>query len=133
MVKAADRLLDDTTGAISAACGAVDSVTEGIFEAHNLGKPGERSFQERVNLSMQTLGVIHRLQTELEQLGWDKTKAKEFCQNLKGSISQAAKVMESLRSQMGDVHGSKPTIETLVFDSVRWALIICSLLRTPSK
>ncbi len=130
LAKAADRLSTDPTGAISAACGAVDTVTADVFETHKLGKPGERSFQERVNLSMQTLGVLGRLQRELEELGWDANRAREFCHNLKGSISQAAKVMETLRSQMGDVHGSKPTLEALAFDSIRWAMILCSLLKS---
>ncbi len=46
-----------------------------------------------------------------------------------GQINQAADVMQTLRGQMGDVHGTRPTIESVVYNSVKWAVIICSLLR----
>jgi hypothetical protein len=38
----------------------------------------------------------------------------------------------TVRSDMGDVHGSKPGLLTLVFDSVKWATVICSLLKDDS-
>jgi len=128
LAKAADRIPDDPTGAVSAACGAVDSATNKVFQDLGLGNPGEASFQEKVNRSLQAVGVFGKLQGELEELGWDPAKAREFCKSLQGALSQAAKVMESLRSQMGDVHGSKPVLTTLVYDSLKWATIICSLL-----
>jgi len=54
---------------------------------------------------------------------------------LLGSLNQAAYVMQTLRSKMGDVHGTKPVLEPLVFDSLKWASLIVRLLRnnTPSN
>jgi hypothetical protein len=37
--------------------------------------------------------------------------------------------MQSLRSRMSDAHGSKPALEAVVFDSLKWATIIASQLR----
>ena len=47
----------------------------------------------------------------------------------KGAVSQAAYVMQGIRSGMGDVHGSKPALNTVAFDSIKWAMIISSLLK----
>ena len=129
LAKAADRIWSDPTGAISAACGAVDSVTAEIYEHHALGHPGEAGFQERVTKSLKAVGSLDSLKDKLLAMGWTPEKANTFHKNLNGAINQAANVMQTLRSEMGDVHGSKPTLGILAFDSVRWAMIICSLLQ----
>ena len=129
LVKAADRVWSDPTGAISAACGAVDSVTAEIYEDHALGDVRNVSFQKRVGTSLRETGSLDRLKEDLMSMGWATKKAERLCQNLKKVINQAAYVMQALRTEMGDVHGSKPTLGILVFDSVRWAMSICSLLQ----
>ena len=133
LLKAAERLSDDCSGAISAACGAVDSVCEKIYERHNLGDIGRASFQERVNRSLVAVSALENLYSELLRLGWDGREAFIFRQNLKGAISHAAYVMQTLRSKMGDVHGTKPYIDMLAFDSIKWAMIISSLLRESER
>lgn len=45
LVKAASRLRDDPTGAISAACGAVDSVTVQIYQKYKLGNSVKLPFK----------------------------------------------------------------------------------------
>lgn len=45
-------------------------------------------------------------------------------------ISQGAYVMQSLRSRMGDVHGTKPILKPLVFDFLKWAEL---MLRASKK
>jgi hypothetical protein len=128
LIKAATRLRDgDLSGAISAACAAIDSVTGKIYSEKELGDIGNASFQERVNKSLRAIDVSNRLNIELTELGWEPNEITQFIKNLEGSINQSAYVMQKLRSKMGDVHGSKPTVKPLVFDSIKWALIIIRL------
>ena len=75
------------------------------------------------------LRAFRTLETELIEIGWDDSQAQRLVQNLKGSLNQAAFVMQTLRSRMSDAHGSKPTIEAVVFDSLKWSMIITSLLK----
>jgi hypothetical protein len=131
LLKAAKRFSYDPSGAVGAACGAVDGLTESIYSIHSLGNPGEHSFQQRVKLSIKALKVMDEMQEELITLGWDQSKAKEFVKNLEGSLSQTAKVLESLRSHMGDAHGTKPVVEAMVLNSIRWASVLCSFLAKP--
>ena len=81
------------------------------------------------NKALVAVKALENLDAELRQLGWQKKETDIFCKNLKGAISQAANVMQSLRSKMGDVHGSKPSLAMLTFNSIKWAMIISSLLR----
>lgn len=127
--KAGERLPSDLSGAITSACGAVNSVCDEIYSKYNLGKIEHTSFQKKVNKSLQAVNALERLEGELVDLGWEANKAKILCENLKGAVSQAAYVMQGIRSGMGDAHGSKPALNTLAFDSIKWAMIISSLLR----
>jgi hypothetical protein len=129
LVKAATRLRDgDLSGSVTAACAAVDAVTSEIYRSNGLGDHGKASFQERVCQSLKALNTIGSVQQQLEVLGWNENDAKMFADNLRGSLNQAAYVMQSLRSKMGDVHGTKPILKPLVFDSIRWAELIVRLL-----
>jgi len=131
LLKAAQRFRDgDLSGAITAACGAVDSACARVYAAHPpLGHSGDASFQEKVSKSLEAHGTLTVLETELSELGWPPEGVRRFRENLKGSLNQAAYIMQTLRSRMGDVHGSKPTLEALVFDSIKWATIIVSMLK----
>jgi hypothetical protein len=40
--------------------------------------------------------------------------------------------MQTLRAQMGDVHGSKPILKPLVFDVVKWAELFVRTLTARS-
>lgn len=129
LLKAAERFRDgDLSGAVSAACGAVDSVTAVIYALENLGDPGKASFQERVLKSLSARGTLAEVRSELVALGWTDADASRLEQNLKGSMNQAAFVMQTLRARMGDVHGTKPILRPLVFDTVKWATVILRLL-----
>lgn len=132
LVKAATRLRDgDLSGAISAACGAVDSVTGKVYRDKSLGDPGPAAFQERVSRSLDATGTVSAIEAELVSIGWETGKSKQFAQNVRGSLNQAANVMQTLRSSMGDVHGTKPALKALVFDSLQWAKLIVGLLQKP--
>jgi hypothetical protein len=128
-VKAAQRLRDgDLTGAISAACGAVDSATVRIYELQGLGDPGLASFQERCKRAVEVTGVIPRLESQLRSLGWPDSEIVPFKRNFAGGLNHGAYVMQTLRSKMGDVHGSKPILKPLVFDCLKWAELMLSSL-----
>jgi hypothetical protein len=122
LVKAAQRFRDgDLGGAISAACGAVDAVTSSIYAMCSLGDPAKTSFQERCNRALDARQVLSDMESQLRSLGWDEATLKPFSQNFKGALNQGAYVMQTLRSKMGDVHGTKPILKPLVFDALKWA------------
>lgn len=133
LLKAAQRLRDgDLGGAISAACGAVDAATSKIYEERSLGDPTKASFQERCKRAALAKGVMIELDRQLTALGWPQTEVSPFRKNLEGALNQGAYVMQTLRSHMGDVHGTKPILRSLVFDCLRWAeLIVGSLVERP--
>lgn len=129
--KAASRLRDgDLSGALSAACGALDSVTSDIYSRHGLGDAGKASFQERIRKSLDALQVKDRLIGELANIGWVETDYKPLSANLDGSLNQAAYIMQKLRADMGDVHGTKPVIAALVYDSIKWSSLLLRMLAT---
>ncbi len=127
--KAAERFQNDPSGAITSACGAVETLCKEIYGKYSLGAVESASFQEKVNNSLSAVKALERLKDELVQLGWSEEKANILSKNLKGTVSQAAYVMQAIRSDMGDVHGSKPALDILAFDSIKWSMIISSLLR----
>jgi len=115
-------------GALSAACGAVDSITNKIYQGNNLGNAGVASFQERCKVALNTVGVFSAISNELKDIDWKDSGVIPFNKNFEGALNQASYVMQSLRANMSDVHGTKPVIKPLVFDSIKWAQIIIRLL-----
>ena len=106
LVKAIEWFRDgDLSGAVSSACAAIDTVTLGIYKEKSLGDFAKSSFQEKCKKSIQALGIMDKIKKELTELGWNQIDI--FVNNLEGSLNQAAYVMQSLRSKMGDVHGTK--------------------------
>ncbi len=131
MIKAVQRLRDgDLSGALSAACGAVDAKTSAVYESLGLGDPGKASFQEKCKRALEAKEVFEKLEQELRSLGWEDSDIRRFKNNFEGSLNQAAYVMQTLRSRMGDVHGTKPVLKPLVFDSLKWAELIVRALQT---
>ncbi|CAM3344143.1 hypothetical protein [Paracidovorax anthurii] len=130
LLKAAQRLRDgDLGGAISAACGAVDAATSKVYDELGLGDPTKASFQERCRKAVLAKGVLIELDRQLDELGWIQSDLVPFKKNLEGALNQGAYVMQMLRSHMGDVHGTKPILRSLVFDCLRWAeLLVGSLV-----
>jgi len=129
LVKSAKRFRDgDLSGSLSAACGAVDSVTTKIYHDKGLGDAAKASFQERCKVALNNVGVFSAISDELKDLEWKDSGVIPFNKNLEGSLNQAAYVMQSLRANMSDVHGTKPVMKPLVFDSIKWAQIIVRLL-----
>ena len=128
--KAKARLRDgDLSGAIGSACAAVDAATMEVFKRNNLGDPTDASFQERVTRCLRASGTIPTLERDLSTIGWPPEDAKRLRENLVGSMNQAAYVMQTLRSKMGDAHGTQAVLEPLVYDSLKWAALIVRLLK----
>jgi len=131
ILKSASRLRDgDLSGSLSASCGALDSVTSSIYQEFKLGDPNKASFQERIKRSIDAINARVQLVSELEAIGWAESDYKPLSSNLDGSLNQAAYVMQKLRSDMGDVHGTKPVISALVFDSIKWSLLLLRIMAT---
>jgi len=129
LVKAAQRFRDgDLGGAISAACGAVDMAVSDVYSAYGLQQDARRpSFQEGCNRAIAT---VFRLEPALLELGWDDKEATMLAKNFKDSLNNGAFVMQTLRSKMGDVHGTKPIMKPLVFDVLKWAELMVRTLST---
>jgi hypothetical protein len=80
--QAFSRLLDDDeNGAITSACGAVDTATIAAYENRGLGQP-PNSFQAKVNTVMNNLGVYAEIEQDLESIKW----ASAICGLLEGKI-----------------------------------------------
>ena len=134
ILKSAGRLRDgDLSGSLSASCGALDSVTYSIYKEFSLGDPNKASFQERIVKSIKAIKVKDRLISELQDIGWNVSDYKPLSSNLDGSLNQAAFIMQKLRSDMGDVHGSKPVVSALVYDSIKWSFLLLRILVTRSR
>jgi len=129
LVKAAVRFRDgDLSGSILSACSAVDSVLERIYAEKSLGDVKDSAFQERCKKALDATGVYRLIDKQLSDINWKEGSLKIFSNNLQGSLNQAANVMQSLRNDMSDAHGTKPVLRSLAFDSIKWAQIIVRLL-----
>ncbi len=68
--RAMSRLIEgDYSGAITSACGAVDLVTQAIYENQDLGNPGRASFQTKVNTAFKRLRVFENMEEEFVDKG----------------------------------------------------------------
>ena len=129
LIKSARRFRDgDLSGAISAACAAVDSVTIHIYIKCSLGDPGKASFQERCKVAIRETGVFDEIESQLSDIDWVDSGTIPFNKNFEGALNQGAYVMQTLRANMSDVHGTKPVLKPLVFDSIKWAEILVRVL-----
>jgi hypothetical protein len=127
LAKAISRLAgNDESGAITAACGAVDATTTALFEKHNLGDPGV-SFQAKVNTVIDRLGIIAKLENELREVGVRPDDARRIAQEVHEATKHAAEALQVIRRTVGDVHGTKPTYTRIVYDTIKWASAICAL------
>lgn len=129
LIKAATRYRDgDLSGSISAACGAVDGLTIKIYQTYDIGDAAKASFQERCKVSLKKVGVFDAINNELRDIDWKEAGLVPFQKNFEGALNQAAFIMQTLRANMADVHGTKPVFKPLVFDSIKWAQILVRLL-----
>lgn len=129
LARATARLVEgDESGAITAACGAVDLATQALYLKHNLGNPGQASFQTKVNTALKVLGTFERLSAEYLAIGVGPKDADELIEHLRAATNHAAQALQILRRTMGDVHGSRPALRSTAYDAIKWASAICGLL-----
>jgi len=128
LARATARLVDgDESGAITAACGAVDLVTQNIYQRDNLGDPGTTSFQAKVNTALDRLNVFDDMKEKYIELGMSEADAISITDNIKSATNNAAQALQVLRRTMGDVHGSRPALRQTAYDAIKWASAICGL------
>jgi hypothetical protein len=128
LAKAMKRLVDgDETGAITAACGAVDTLMQQLYVKFGFGDPAHVAFAAKVNTVAQRLRVFEEIHDELVALGMDAAHAHSIVDNLRKTINHAAQMLQTLRSSVGDVHGSKPASRRVAYDAIKWASAICGL------
>ena len=128
--RAMSRLIDgDYSGAITSACGAVELVTLAIYMNHNLGNPGNTSFQAKVNTAFKRLDVFEEMSDEFVSIGMDPEKASAVVEQMKKASNHAAHALQVLRHAMGDAHGSKPALRQTAYDAVKWSSAICGLFQ----
>lgn len=129
LARAMSRLLDgDYSGAITSACGAVDSVTQDIYKTHDLGDPGKSSFQTKVNTALQRQKVFENMTREFEQIGMKQNDVNELICEMRKASNHAAQALQILRRTMGDTHGSKPALRQTAYDAIKWSSALCGIL-----
>lgn len=126
--KAMKRLADnDESGAITTACGAVDSLMQDIYGRLGLGDPGRTAFAAKVATAVKRLAVFEGLKREFVELGMSDANSDKIVSEWRASVLHAAEMLQTLRSKMGDVHGTKPALRRAAYDAVKWSAAICSL------
>lgn len=129
LARATARLVDgDYSGAITSACGAVDLLTQQIYEKYALGDPGKVSFQAKVNTTLKQLHVFEEMEQELKDLGMKQTDASSIVDELREATNHSAQALQVLRRAMGDTHGSKPALRNTAYDAIKCSSAICGLL-----
>jgi hypothetical protein len=127
LARATNRLVSgDLSGAITAACGAVDLATQGIYETLNLGDPGAVSFSAKVNTALDRLKVFDEIKREYLTLGISEADASDIVENTRRATNHMAQALQTLRKRMGDVHGSRPAVLATAYNAVKWASAICA-------
>jgi hypothetical protein len=128
LAKAMKRLVDgDETGAITAACGAVDTLMQQLYAAHGLGDPANVAFAAKVNTAAQRIRIFEDMTDELTSLGIKCADADGIVTDMRKGTNYAAQMLQTLRRTMGDVHGSKPALQRAAYDAIKWASAICGL------
>jgi hypothetical protein len=122
---ALDRLIGgDLDGALSAACGTVETAISAVANP-----APDDSFQQKAKAAIEAAGRLAALPDQLVALGWKSERAGMFCHNMRGTLNQAAMVLQILRSDMGDVHGAKPALEPIVYDALKLASVLISFMK----
>jgi hypothetical protein len=128
LAKAISRLADnDQSGAITAACGAVDATTTALYEKHGLGE-ASAPFQAKVNTALNRLGVFEKLKQDLIEIGIKPSDAKKIADETGEATKHAVEALQVIRRTNGDVHGTKPTYTRVVYNTIKWSSAVCGLL-----
>jgi len=131
LAKAMKRLVDgDETGAITSACGAVDTLMQHLYTKpplSSLGDPKDFAFASKVNTAASRLGIFEEIAREFAALGMKHDDIDAVIMEMRKATNHAAQMLQTLRRTMGDVHGSKPALRRTAYDAIKWASAICGL------
>jgi hypothetical protein len=123
-----DRLVKgDESGAITKACGAVESLTLALYKKNDWQDVPE-SFQAKVNTAIKRLKVFDKMKAELSELEMKAEDVAGIVEEMQAATNHAAQALQVIRRAMGDVHGTKPALKRTAYDSIKWAAAICGLL-----
>jgi hypothetical protein len=86
---------DDFSGAMTAVCSALDTLTARVYHCQSLGDPQDATYQERASRSFQAFEKEYR--ARLTEAGVEEKEVNLIWQNYKGSINQAAYVLGAFR------------------------------------
>jgi hypothetical protein len=128
LAKAMKRLVDgDETGAITSACGAVDTLMQQLYVKHGLGDPADFAFAAKINTAANYLRIFEDAKDELTSLGMKGSDADALVTDMRKAMNHAAQMLQMLRKAMGDVHGSKPALRQMAYGAIKWSSAICGL------
>jgi len=102
----------DYSGAMTAVCSAIDTLTKRVYEKHSLGDAHRASYQERASRSFQAFEKAYKARLAEAQI--EEQEVMRIWQNYKGSVNQAAYVLGSFRRNASDVHGMSECSAALV-------------------
>lgn len=117
----------DESGAITKACGAVESAIHAIY-AKNGWDDLPKSFQAKVNSAVKRLQVFEKMRGDFSQICMREEDIDAIVDEMRKTTNHAAQTLQVLRRAMGDVHGTKPALTRTAYDSIKWASAICALL-----
>jgi hypothetical protein len=120
----------DATGALTSACGAVDTVMQAVYAKYGLGDPGKVGFAAKVGTACDRLTVWETTAKELVALGWSREDAEHAAGNLKRATNAAAESLQLFRKRMSDAHGQKPAEPKTVYECIKLASAICGLFES---
>lgn len=93
----------DASGAMTAICGIVDSLTESVYAQHNLQGHRNDTYQERISKSFNKLEPLFR--EPLQSTNLDCKEVSTLWNNYRQSINQAGYVLGTFRREFSDTHG----------------------------
>lgn len=118
----------DFRGAVLAASGAVDAITEKFYWRKNLGDPRKATLAEKVSRCIHAAGNFDVEESYLVDLGWELEEARLIRENLRSVLNDGADLMAKLRAHIQQPEGTDPPGETVVAEVVKQAKILVSLL-----
>jgi hypothetical protein len=129
LAKAMKRLVDgDDSGAITAACGAVDTLMQKIYLLPELsGLSVDSSFSTKVNTAIARLNIFEHMESDFLSIGMKPDDAKDILSEMRKATNHSAQMLQILRRAMGDVHGSKPALRRSAYDAIKWSSAICAM------
>jgi hypothetical protein len=131
---AAFRISDrDYTGAITSACGAVDTLTNAIIERDGIPtrQRDEASFSSKVNTVLfKSLKVHEEIKRNMIADGKSLSDAEDAADRIRGEINYAAQKLQELRPRKSDVHGRKAATDETACEAIALSLKISELFNS---